>query len=207
MAETGVRVEVTFVLDCERDETCPMLPFKDTSPQAWYHDGIHYCVEHNLMDGLSSTVFGPGDATKRDMIVTILYRLENEPEVGNSAFKDVPAGAWYAKAVAWAAANEIVDGYSDTVFGPEDPVTREQLSAILYRYAKYKGYDVTRQAELSGYTDAGRVTGYAVDAVRWAVAEGLIAGVTETTLVPNGNSTRAQTATILMRFCESVEEK
>ncbi len=204
MPDTGVQVTAAFVLDCLRDDTCPMLPFVDASRQAWYHDGVHYCVKHSLMRGLSTTIFAPEDATNRAMVVTILYRLENEPDAGNSAFVDVPAGAWYANAVAWAAANGIVDGYTDTVFGPEDPVTREQIAAILYRYAKYKRYDVSRQADLSCYTDDDRVSGYAVAGIRWAVAEGLIEGTSATTLTPTGNSTRAQVATILMRFCEGV---
>ena len=120
------------------------------------------------------------------MIVTILYRLEGEPAVGASAFTDVAPGAWYARAAAWAAANGIVNGYGDGTFGPNDDITREQLAAILYRYA-----------------DANQVSGYAADAMSWANAAGLITGVTADTLVPQGHATRAEVAVILTRFCEN----
>ena len=139
------------------------------------------------------------------MIVTILYRLENEPAVsGGSAFTDVENGAWYADAVAWAAANDIVNGTSATTFAPNSPITREQMAAILYRYAACKGYDVSQKADLSGYTDAASISGYAKDALAWANAQKLITGVTDTTLNPQGSATRAQVATILMRLCETV---
>ena len=135
----------------------------------------------------------------------ILYRLENEPAVsGGSAFTDVESGAWYADAVAWAAANDIVNGTSATTFAPNSPITREQMAAILYRYAAYKGYDVSQKADLSGYTDAASISDYAKDALAWANAQKLITGVTDTTLNPQGSATRAQVATILMRLCETV---
>ena len=138
------------------------------------------------------------------MIVTMLYRLENEPTAASAGFTDVAAGQWYTDAVNWAAANNIVNGYGDSQFGPTDTITREQMAAILYRYAQYKGYDVTASANLSAYTDAASVSSYAVSAMQWAVGEGLINGVTNTTLVPGGSATRAQVAAILMRFCENV---
>ena len=118
----------------------------------------------------------------------------------------MPAGQWYTEAVAWAAANSIVNGVSDTTFAPNDPVTREQMAAILYRYAQYKGYDVTASGDLSGYTDVGAIRPYAEAAMAWANGAGLITGVSDTTLQPRGNSTRAQVATILMRFCQKVAE-
>ena len=138
--------------------------------------------------------------------MTILHRLEGQPAAGEAAFSDVPAGQWYTEAVAWAAANSIVNGVSDTTFAPNDPVTREQMAAILYRYAQYKGYDVTASGDLSGYTDAGAIRPYAEAAMAWANGAGLITGVSDTTLQPRGNSTRAQVATILMRFCQKVAE-
>ena len=139
------------------------------------------------------------------MIVTILYRLENEPAVsGDLPFTDVERGAWYADAVAWAAANDIVNGTSATTFAPNSPITREQMATMLYRFAAYKGYDVSQKADLSGYTDAASISGYAKDALAWANAQKLITGVTDTTLNPQGSATRAQVATILMRFCESI---
>ena len=143
--------------------------------------------------------------TSRAMIVTILYRLENEPGVsGKSPFTDVAAGQWYTNAVAWAAANGIVTGTTDTTFAPNGNITREQMAAILYRYASYKGLDVSRQADLSGYADASAISAYAKQAMAWANGQGLITGVTATTLNPGGNAVRAQAATILMRLCEQV---
>lgn len=143
--------------------------------------------------------------TSRAMIVTILYRLENEPAVsGKSPFTDVAAGQWYTNAVAWAAANGIVTGTTDTTFAPNGNITREQMAAILYRYASYKGLDVSRQADLSGYADASAISAYAKQAMAWANGQGLITGVTATTLNPGGNAVRAQAATILMRLCEQV---
>ena len=136
--------------------------------------------------------------------MTILYRLEGEPEVsGTSGFTDVEAGTWYTDAVAWAAANGIVNGTTDTTFAPGEDITREQLVTVLYRYAESKGYDVSASADLSGYPDAGQVQDYAQPAMAWAVAEGIVEGV-DGTLNPAGNATRAQIATILMRFCEGV---
>ena len=139
------------------------------------------------------------------MVVTILYRLDGEPAVTKDIpFADVPAGQWYSNAINWAAANGIVDGYGNGKFGPDDTITREQMAAILYRYASYKGYSVSDLANLTGYTDAASVSEWASTAMRWAVAEGLIEGTSATTLSPSGDSTRAQVATILMRFCEGV---
>ena len=158
------------------------------------------------MDGVSEDAFAPEGTTTRAQLVTILHRLEGQPAAGEAAFSDVPAGQWYTEAVAWAAANSIVNGVSDTTFAPNDPVTREQMAAILYRYAQYKGYDVTASGDLSGYTDAGAIRPYAEAAMAWANGAGLITGVSDTTLQPRGNSTRAQVATILMRFCQKVAE-
>ena len=156
------------------------------------------------MNGMSATTFEPNSTTTRGMIVTMLYRLENEPAAASAGFTDVAAGQWYTDAVNWAAANNIVNGYGDDQFGPTDTITREQMMAILYRYAQYKGYDVTASADLSAYTDAANISSYAVSAMQWAVGEGLINGITDTTLVPGGSATRAQVAAILMRFCENV---
>ncbi|MCI5498671.1 MAG: S-layer homology domain-containing protein [Clostridiales bacterium] len=189
---------------CPKDETCPIWPFTDASPTAWYHDGVHYCLDHGLMGGYPGSLFGPDDATTRGMIVTILYRLEGEPAAGSSDFTDVPAGQYYTDAVAWAAANGIVNGYGDGAFGPEDPIAREQMAAILYRYAAYKEYDVTARGDLSGYTDADQISPYAMDAMAWVNGEGILAGTSATTLDPAGTTTRAQSATILMRCCVNV---
>lgn len=181
------------------------LPFKDVKTADWFYNDVKYVYEKGMMAGTAEDVFAPNATTTRAMIVTILYRLEGSPAVtGTSAFVDVPAGQWYTDAVNWAAANQIVKGTSATTFAPNDSITREQMAAILYRYAQYKGYDVTKKADLSGYSDNGQVSAYAKDALAWANAAKLINGVTNTTLAPQGNATRAQVSAILHRFCDGV---
>lgn len=181
------------------------LPFGDVKTADWFYNDVKYVYEKGMMAGTAADVFAPNATTTRAMIVTILYRLEGSPAVtGTSAFVDVPAGQWYTDAVNWAAANQIVKGTSATTFAPNASITREQMAAILYRYAQYKGYDVTKQADLSGYSDNGQVSAYAKDALAWANAAKLINGVTNTTLAPQGNATRAQVSAILHRFCDGV---
>lgn len=181
------------------------LPFKDVKTADWFYNDVKYVYEKGMMAGTAADVFAPNATTTRAMIVTILYRLEGSPAVtGTSAFVDVPAGQWYTDAVNWAAANQIVKGTSATTFAPNDSITREQMAAILYRYAQYKGYDVTKKADLSEYSDNGQVSAYAKDALAWANAAKLINGVTNTTLAPQGNATRAQVSAILHRFCDGV---
>lgn len=181
------------------------LPFGDVKSADWFYNDVKYVYEKGMMAGTAADVFAPNATTTRAMIVTILYRLEGSPAVtGTSAFVDVPAGQWYTDAVNWAAANQIVKGTSATTFAPNDSITREQMAAILYRYAQYKGYDVTKRADLSGYSDNGQVSAYAKDALAWANAAKLINGVTNTTLAPQGNATRAQVSAILHRFCDGV---
>ena len=181
------------------------LPFGDVKSADWFYNDVKYVYEKGMMAGTAADVFAPNATTTRAMIVTILYRLEGSPAVtGTSAFVDVPAGQWYTDAVNWAAANQIVKGTSATTFAPNDSITREQMAAILYRYAQYKGYDVTKKADLSGYSDNSQVSAYAKDALAWANAAKLINGVTNTTLAPQGNATRAQVSAILHRFCDGV---
>lgn len=181
------------------------LPFGDVKSGDWFYNDVKYVYDKGMMAGTAADVFAPNATTTRAMIVTILYRLEGSPAVtGTSAFVDVPAGQWYTDAVNWAAANQIVKGTSATTFAPNDSITREQMAAILYRYAQYKGYDVTKKADLSGYSDNGQVSAYAKDALAWANAAKLINGVTNTTLAPQGNATRAQVSAILHRFCDGV---
>ena len=199
MPASRVTVSATFVAESEQE-----LPFTDVASSEWYYEAVQYVYNNELMNGMSATTFEPNSTTTRGMIVTMLYRLENEPTAASAGFTDVAAGQWYTDAVNWAAANNIVNGYGDDQFGPTDTITREQMMAILYRYAQYKGYDVTASADLSAYTDAANISSYAVSAMQWAVGEGLINGVTNTTLVPGGSATRAQVAAILMRFCENV---
>lgn len=182
-------------------------PFTDVSDTAWYSDAVQYVYEHDMMVGTSSTKFSPDSPTSRGMIVTILHRLEGLPSATGTAFSDVPAGQWYTDAVAWASANNIVNGYGNGNFGPNDPITREQMAAILNRYATYKGYDTGTASSISGFSDASRVNSYAVESMCWAVGNGLISGTGNNALAPNGNATRAQVATILMRFCENIANK
>lgn len=181
------------------------LPFGDVKSADWFYNDVKYVYEKGMMAGTAADVFAPNATTTRAMIVTILYRLEGSPAVtGTNAFVDVPAGQWYTDAVNWAAANQIVKGTSATTFAPNDSITREQMAAILYRYAQYKGYDVTKKADLSGYSDNSQVGAYAKDALAWANAAKLINGVTNTALAPQGNATRAQVSAILHRFCDGV---
>ena len=177
--------------------------FTDVDPEGWYRESVDYVVANGLMAGASESAFEPNAVTTRGMIVTILYRMEGSPAVAGSGFDDVDPDLWYADAVVWAAANQIVSGYSEGGFGPEDGITREDMAVILYRYAAHKGYEVNGQADLTGYTDAGTISGYALDAMAWANGQGLITGTTATTLTPAAGATRAEAATVIMRFCET----
>lgn len=181
------------------------LPFTDVQPQHWFYSAVQYVYEHQMMSGMTATTFAPDLTVTRGMIVTILYRMEGSPAAGKANFTDVPADRYYAKAIAWATSHGIVSGYPNKTFAPESNITREQLAFILYRYAAYKEYDTAGRSGLTKFTDVSDVT-YAKEALEWAVSENLITGVTNTTLVPKGSATRAQAASILMRFCESVAE-
>lgn len=184
---------------------CPCDTFTDLDITQWYHEGIDYVILAGLFDGMSEDTFEPTSTMTRAMLVTVLWRLENEPNSSFSdLFLDIINGTWYTEAVAWAAENNIVEGYNSESFGPSDPITREQMAAILYRYANYKGYSVTSTADLSEFTDAGNTSDWALTAVKWAVAEGLLTGVGETSLDPTGNASRAQVATLLMRFVQNI---
>lgn len=176
------------------------LPFTDVQESGWFYDAVAYVYGNGLMNGMTDTAFAPGVTMTRGMLVTILYRMAGSPSVSGAAgFGDVPAGAYYADAVAWAAANGIVTGYDADTFAPDAPITREQLAAILYRCAGASGDN----AALDGFTDAASVSGYASGAMAWAVDAGLITGMGDGTLAPQGSATRAQTAVILMRFAET----
>ena len=181
------------------------LPFTDVGSGDWFLENVKYVYEKGLMNGTSDTTFSPKKTTNRAMIVTILHRLEGTPAPDAQApFTDVPAGQYYAEAVAWAAANSIVNGTSDTTFAPLNNITREQMAAILYRYAQYKGYDVSGSADLSAFTDAASISDYAVSALQWAVDAGLINGKGNGILDPKGSATRAEVSAILSRFCENI---
>ena len=200
MPNGQVTVKATFV---ETQEPAPAMPFTDVKEGDWFYEEVLYAYENGLMNGVGDNRFAPNSATTRGMLVTILYRLEGEPAVtGEAGFDDV-GDTWYTDAVIWAAANDIVNGIGDNQFGPENTLTREQLVTMLYRYAEAEGYDVSAAADLSGYPDAGKVQPYAQEAMSWAVAEGIVEGM-DGNLNPAGHATRAQIATILMRFCEGV---
>lgn len=179
------------------------LPFADVSGSDWFYNDVRYVYEKGIMDGTGADRFSPNAPLTRAMIVTILYRMAGSPSVsGSSDFTDVAAGKWFAKAVAWAAANGIVNGYGDSLFGPNDPVTREQLAAILYRYAVYGGMTaVTLEENLGSFADTAQLSAYAIQAMNWAVGQGLING-SGNNLVPKAQATRAQVAAIIHRYLE-----
>ena len=183
------------------------LPFGDVDNGDWFAGAVRFVYENGMMNGVSETDFAPHATTSRSMIVTILYRLEGEPVVDYAMdFTDVAGDAYYAEAVRWAASEGIVGGYGGGLFGSEDAVTREQLAAILYRYAVYKGYDVSigEDTNILSYDDFADLSEYAIPAMQWACGAGIVNGTSESTLTPQGEATRAQVAAMLMRFCESI---
>lgn len=198
MPNSKVTVKATFVA-----EEPSGMPFTDVASGAWYYDAVSFVYKRGLMAGTGDNLFSPNVTTSRGMIVTILYRLDGSPSASSAGFTDVASGQWYTDAVNWAAANDIVAGYGNSLFGPNDTVTREQMAVILYRYAQYKGYDTSASNSLNGYTDVGGVSSWALTAMQWANAEGLINGTSGTTLSPTNGATRAEVAQILMRFCEN----
>ena len=203
MPAAKVTVSAAFAL--EETAQLPSLPFVDMAADAWYREAVQYVYDKGMMTGTGENVFSPDMTTSRGMIVTILYRLEGSPAgSGATGFSDVADGQWYTDAVRWASERGIVNGYGNGTFGPNDPITREQMAAILFRYAQYKNCDVSGRMDLSGYTDEDQISRYAAGPMGWAVSEGLITGTTATTLEPTGSATRAQVATILMRFCTQV---
>ena len=201
MPNGQVTITATFV----ETEAPVGEPFLDVNESDWFYDAVVYAYQNELMDGVGGNRFAPNSATTRAQLVTILYRMEGQPAVsGDLPFTDVEAGTWYTNAVGWAAQNGIVNGVGDETFAPGNDLTREQLVTILYRYAESKGYDVSASADLAGYPDGEEIQAYAREAMAWAVAENIIQGMEDDTLKPAGNASRAQIATILMRFCEGV---
>ena len=192
---------------CDGGKTCPSAKFTDVSAGQWYHEAVDYAVVNGLFAGTSDTTFSPNESMTRGMLVTVLWRLAGKPEAKAAAsFQDVDAQQYYAKAVAWAAENGIVAGTSDTTFSPNAKVTREQMAAILYRYAKRNSVDVSKTADLKDFPDADKVASYAKDAMAWAVESGIISGTLKdgkTYLDPTGSATRAQVASILMRYAKT----
>ena len=182
-------------------------PFTDVNTTDWFYDAVQFAYDKGMMSGTSATTFSPNGTTTRGMIVTVLHRMEGTPEATGMSFADVPAGQWYSNAVAWASANGVVSGYGNGKFGPGDAITREQMATILYRYSQSKDYGTTKSSDISTFSDAAQVSSYATEAMKWAVGSGLISGVGNNTLAPKGNATRAQVATILMRFCKNIADK
>ena len=179
--------------------------FSDVKTDDWFCSAVNYVVGKKLFNGVSDNEFAPNDSLTRAMLVTILYRLDGEPETEiGEGFADVESGAYYEKAVAWAKANGIVNGITDSEFAPNNNITREQIASIIYRYAKYKGYDVSvgEDTNILSYEDANKISDWAVAAIQWACGAGLINGRTESTIVPDGTATRAEAAAIMQRFSE-----
>ena len=182
------------------------LPFTDVSKNDWFHDDIRYVYENGLMNGISSTQFAPYGSTTRGMIVTILYRMEGQPAVSRDCpFADVASGSYYERAITWAAANGIVTGHSSTIFAPDANITREQLAAILYRYAIYKGLDVSvgESTNILSYEDFASLSEYAIPAMQWACGAGVLYGFGGS-LLPDAPANRLQAAAILHRFCVNI---
>ena len=192
---------------CPQDATCPISKFVDADASAWYHYGVHWALDKGVMNGVSPKYFNPNGDTSRAMVVTMLWRMEGSPAyVGASEFFDVENTDWYGQAVRWANAEGIVEGYRDAngkgqMFNPDGAVTREQLATILYRYAQYKKQDVSvgEDTNILSYDDAFSVSTWAMAAMQWACGSDIINGI-GSEIVPAGNATRAQVATILMRY-------
>ena len=181
-------------------------PFTDVSEKDWFYGDVMFVYENGLMLGTSKTLFSPHGTATRGMMATILWRMEGSPAPkGKNSFTDVEAGKWYADAITWTAENGIFAGYGKDKFGPDDPITREQLAAIFYRYADYKGYDLTVKGNLDKFKDADKITDYAKTAMQWAVGNGLVKGKSGNLLDPQGTATRAEIAAMLHRFIEKYE--
>lgn len=206
MAALVLSLFPTASLAADENSQSTPLPFNDVSVSDWFYDPVCYVYQQGLMTGTGDAVFSPNMAMTRGMIVSVLYRLEGSPTLSDGnlgyPYEDVHGDDWYAMPVYWARENGIVSGYSDTQFGPNDPITREQMAAILHNYSAYKGQDVSARADLSKYSDANQVSSWAETVLSWANAEGLINGMTETTIAPQGLATRAQVAAIFQRYLE-----
>lgn len=198
MPASNVTVKATFTKG-----DAPEIPFKDVAENAWYYEAVKYAYDNDIMNGVKNDTFAPNSNLNRAMIAQVLYNLEGEPSVKGDAFSDVAEDAWYFDAVNWAAENKIVEGYGDGNFGPTKAVTREQLAAILFRYAQYKGMDsVTLEENLTGFADGDQVSSWAVSAMNWAVGQGIMNGKGNNTLDPQGTATRAEVAKMLMVYLE-----
>lgn len=190
----------------EEDTKTWTNPFTDVKDSDWYYASVEFANKNNLMKGVTESTFSPDTPVTRAMFVTVLYRMEGEPDAGNTAFSDVPEGSYYQKAVAWASANGIVNGISDVLFAPDNNITREQMAAIVYRYAMYKKADMSvgENTNILSYNDFSQISEYAIPAFQYMAGEGIMKGETESTLNPKNLSTRAQSATVFMRVMEKL---
>lgn len=178
------------------------VAFTDVSESDWFFEDVAYASKNSLMNGTSDALFSPNDNTTRGMIVTILWRIDGKTLEDGRQFSDVDSNAYYAKAVEWASNHQIVSGYNETAFGPDDFATREQLAAIIYRYAEYKNYDISGKSSLDKYIDKNKISDYALAAMEWANAYEIINGTSDNTLSPKENAKRCQIAAMLKRFCD-----
>ena len=208
VSEVSLTKNMTVYAGWRADETPDTVanPFTDVFEKDWFYDDAMFVYKNGLMLGTSKTLFSPHGTATRGMMATILWRMEGSlAPKGENSFTDVEAGMWYTDAITWAAENGIFAGYSMDKFGPDDPITREQLTAIFYRYADYKGYKLTVTGNLDKFEDADKITDYAKMVMQWAVGNGLIKGKAETLLDPQGTATRAEIAAMLHRFIEKVK--
>jgi hypothetical protein len=199
-----VAYDAARAASCPRDGGCPLSAFTDLDVNAWYHDGVHFCLENGIMQGFDDGLFYPDLATTRAQIVTMLWNIEGKPVVDRELnFDDVADTDWFAAPIRWAVDKGIVEGHGDGTFAPNDPVTREQLAKIIFGYARFKGVNTLAAVDLNKYPDADRVSEWAVSYMQWAVGSGLITGSDENGvayLLPQGNASRAQVATIVCRY-------
>ena len=200
MPGSAVTVEAVFA----EEGTVSELPFEDVKVEQWFYEAVKYVYDNELMNGISATEFNPNGLLTRGTIAQVLFNLEGADADAAAVFDDVPADAWFADAVNWAAANNIVTGYGDGTFGPDNNITREQMAAILYRYAQFKGYDVSAKGDLTAFTDGDNVSEWATDALAWCVGAKLINGRDNGTVDATGTATRAEIAQIFMNFCENI---
>ena len=199
-------------VDCPKDNTCPIWPYTDAKTTDWYHDGVHFCLENGLMVGYGDNIFQPNAPTTRAMLIVMLWRLNGSPVVNYALdFADVKEGTWYTEAVRWAKSEGVAGGYGNGKFGPDDTLTREQMVTMLFRYARYKGYDVSvgEDTNILSFDDATTVAEYAIPAMQWACGSGVVGGKDAADgsgliLDPKGSTTRAQMATMVMRFCAEI---
>ena len=204
--------EVLLSVYCPKDKTCPISAYTDMKATDWYHDGVHFVLESGFMSGYGNKTFGPGDSTTRAMAATIIWNMAGKPKaVGKLTFTDVKDGKWYTEAIRWAAGAGVITGYTDgitgeLIFRPDDNVTREQLSAMMYRFAQYQKVDVSvgEDTNILSYDDAFSIGAWAVPAMQWAAGSGLMGGRTASTMDPKANATRAEVATVVMRYSTKV---